>query len=82
MAEWFTCDVTSTGPAEDGTIYIRLRPIESQFTERWFKAHPTIRKEQLAVALSSMSMRSRVSAAVSATTEYSVVERLYLQRPV
>jgi len=25
LVPWYTCEITATGPAEDGVVYVRLR---------------------------------------------------------
>jgi hypothetical protein len=67
------------GPAEDGTIYIALRATDGSFNN-WFSAVPAMKKEMLATALSAMSMGKGVTASVTATTPYSVINRLYVVR--
>jgi hypothetical protein len=76
---WFACNVTMTGPAETGEIYIRLREVGGQF-EKWFSAVGQERKEMLATALTAISTGYRVTAALSTTDEYGTINRLYVTR--
>jgi hypothetical protein len=82
MPEWYTCEVTMTGPGDDGTIFVRLRPTGNEFPEAWFIANPAYKRDMLAVALSSLSLQSQVAAWLSTTTQYSQIDRLYVHRPL
>jgi hypothetical protein len=78
---WHTCDVVRTGPAEDGTIFIRLRDVGGAFPSRWFPAAGPTKREMLATALTAITTGLHVNAFLTSTTEYQgVVNRLYLSR--
>jgi hypothetical protein len=47
---WYVCEVTATGPADDGRIYIALRHVNGEF-DFWFYALPDMKREMLAAAL-------------------------------
>jgi hypothetical protein len=80
---WFDCEVIRCGPAEDGNIYIGLRPLGGQWPGwRWYSATNTQRKEMLATALTAISNQLHVSAALSTTDAYGTVERCYVARDV
>ncbi len=74
---WVNCKVTRAGPAEDGTIFIALRSTSGSFNN-WFVAVPQMEREMLAVALAAMSGDKEVTAALTATTEYATINRLYI----
>jgi hypothetical protein len=74
---WFSCTVTSTGPAEDGNVYIWLTEQTGKFNG-WFDAEPSHRKEMLAVDLAAMTSNHKVTAYVTSTDYYSQINRLYL----
>jgi hypothetical protein len=76
---WFTCNVTMTGPAESGEIYIRLREVGGSF-ERWYSAVGQERKEMLATALTAIATGYRVTVALTTTDEYGTINRLYVMR--
>lgn len=75
---WFNCQVTQTGPAEDGSVYVGLWDDKGSFKDRWFKATDKIEKEILATALTAMSTGFKVAALVEAPAQYSELKRLYL----
>jgi hypothetical protein len=78
---WHTCDVVRVGPAEDGTIFIRLRDVGGAFPSRWFPAVTSMRREMLTTALTAITTRLHVNADLTSTTEYQgVVNRLYVSR--
>jgi hypothetical protein len=76
---WTFCTVERAGPAEDGVVYIALRSTDGAFNH-WFQAEPSIKKEMLATALVAISTDKNVHAAVTDVTEYSTIQRLYVQR--
>jgi hypothetical protein len=75
---WFNCTVSMTGPAEDGTVYIRLRELTGTF-HRWYSAIPAARKEMLATALTAMSTDREVRALLTTTDQNGVINRLWLR---
>ncbi|MGC6176275.1 hypothetical protein [Lacrimispora sp. 38-1] len=79
MSLWATCKVTSTGPAEDGNIYIGLRSLDVNppFTN-WFKAVEGERKEMLATALTAISTGNNVTTLLTDSKPYSIINRLYI----
>ena len=81
MAEWVTSEVVRAGAAEDGTIYIRLRPLGGQFPgSRWFVAANQVKREMLATALTAITTQLRVNANLEARDEYKTLYRLYVSR--
>ena len=80
MAEWVTSEVVRAGAAEDGTIYIRLRPLAGQFPSRWFVAANQVKREMLATALTAITTQLRVNASIEARDEYKTLYRLYVSR--
>ncbi len=76
---WYECKVMRTGPAEDGTIFIWLREKNNNFNH-WFKTHPLVKKEMMAVALSAMAMDKGVHASLPDTKAYTTINRLYVDR--
>ena len=80
MAEWVNSDVVRAGAAEDGTIFIRLRPLANEFTARWFVAANQVKKEQLATALTAITTQLHVNANIEARDQYSRLNRLYVAR--
>ncbi len=77
---WYHCEVTRTGPAEDGVVYVMLRDTGGAFSDRWFKAVDRMKREMLATALAAMSTGRRVDAAVTSDVQYSELQRLYIVR--
>lgn len=76
---WLDCEVTATGPREDGAVFIGLKAIDGSLDGgRWFKAFPGMQKEMLATALCAMGTGMLVRAGLSDLTESSVIERLYI----
>jgi hypothetical protein len=81
MAVWVTSEVMRAGAAEDGTIYVRLRPLGGQFPgSRWFAAATQVRQEILATALTAITTRLHVNANLEALEEYQTLYRLYVSR--
>jgi hypothetical protein len=80
LVPWYTCEITATGPAEDGVVYVRLRDTGGVLSERWFKAVATMKREMLTTALAAMSSGRRVTANVANDAEYSDLNRLYVLR--
>lgn len=69
--------VTKAGPAENGVIYIALKPSDGSW-HRWFEANPAIEKEMLAAALTAVGTGKKVQVAVTDVTQYSTINRLYV----
>ena len=63
-AGWFTCNVHRTGPGW-GNVYLRLS--SSSFTQRWFRAQATQKKEILAAGLTALSAGKKVQVYVTGT---------------
>ena len=74
---WVNCDVTTAGPAENGTIYIGLRAKDNSFNN-WFQAVPAMKKEMLATALAAIGGSKPVTVYVTGTAPYSEIQRLYI----
>jgi hypothetical protein len=70
--------VTKAGPAENGVIYVALRPSDNSF-HRWFEAEPSIEKEMLAAALTAVSAGKKVQVYLTSTTAYSTIRRMYVK---
>jgi hypothetical protein len=66
MPQWFfNCEVTRTGPTSDGDkTLVQLSNRSGAFSDRWFTAAQSVRKELLATALTAISLGSRVEALV------------------
>jgi hypothetical protein len=80
---WFDCEVIRVGPAEDGKIYIGLRPLAGQWPGwRWYSAVSTQRKEMLATALTAITNELHVTVALSTTDAYGTINRCYVARDV
>lgn len=75
---WVNCEVTKTGPAADGTIFVALRADDGSF-HRWFKAVSGMKKEMLATALTAISTSKKVQVFLTDTVAYSTVNNLYLR---
>ena len=69
--------VTRAGPAENGTIYMALRPADNSF-HRWFQAEPAVADEMLATALTAVAGGKKVQVNLTGTTSYSTVRRMYV----
>jgi hypothetical protein len=78
---WFRCQVDGTGPAEDATIYVRLRDVHGAFPARWFKANVQIKREVLATSLAAVTTGFHVDTLLTSSNEYSFIQRMYLVRP-
>jgi hypothetical protein len=76
---WFSCNVTMTGPGENGNIFVRLREVNGRF-DTWFLAAASVRKEILATALTAISASLRVSVYLTTTDQYGTVNRLFVVR--
>ena len=74
---WFSCSVEKVGPAEDGVIYIWLKDRNGTFNH-WFKAVDLMKREMLATALTATTTKGAVDVALTATAEYSQLNRMYL----
>lgn len=70
--------VTKTGPAEDGTMYVALRPADGAF-HRWFKLEPAVEKEMLATALTAVAGAKTVQCYLTSTDSYATVRRMYVR---
>lgn len=75
---WVNCEVTKTGPNENGVIYIALRADDGSF-HRWFKAASGMKKEMLATALTAISTSKKVQVFLTDTVAYSWVNALYVR---
>ena len=79
MSLWVNCKVTSTGPAEDGTVFIGLRSINANPPfSAWFVAVESQKKEMLATALTAISTGNTVSTLLTDSKQYSTINRLYV----
>ena len=76
---WFTCDVRSAGPAEDGTIYISLKDVGGAFPFQWYYAVSNERREMLATALAAITSGFRLTAHLVSKDAYSQINRLYIR---
>jgi hypothetical protein len=76
---WFSCNVTMTGPGENGDIFVHLREVNGRF-DTWFLAAASVKKEILATALTAISASLRVSAYLTTTDQYGTVNRLFVVR--
>ena len=70
--------VTKTGPAEDGTMYVALRPSDNSF-HRWFKLESAVEKEMLATALTAVAGAKKVQCYLTTTNSYGTVRRMYVK---
>lgn len=68
--------VTKAGPANNGTIYVAIKPADNSW-HRWFKADPSIEKEILAAALTAVSGKKKAQVLVSTTDSYGIIQRFY-----
>jgi len=78
---WFYyCKVNRTGPAEveDGTVFIHLRESSGKF-DGWYSATPSVKREMLATALVALTSNKPVDVLLTTTTEYGVINRLYVR---
>ena len=74
---WVNCEVTRTGPAENGTIYVALRANNGSF-HNWYRATTAMKKEILATALTAVSASKKVQVYLTSTAAYSWINRLYI----
>ena len=70
--------VLKAGPADDGKIYVALRPADNSF-QRWFVAVPVVQKEMLASALTALSGGKKVQVYLSTTAENGIIRRMYVK---
>ena len=70
--------VTKTGPAENGTMYVALRPADNSF-HRWFIMEPSVEKEMLATALTAVAGAKKVQCYLTTTDSYGTVRRMYVK---
>lgn len=77
---WFDCNAIWAGPAEEGSMFIRLRERGGAW-ERWYRGFETYKKEMLAVALTAITTGFPVSALLTTSDEYGTINRLYVRRP-
>jgi len=82
MAEWLDSEVVRAGAAENGTIFIMLRPLGGEFPSRWFVAATPVKREMLATALTAITTQLRVNANIEARDQYSTLNRLYVARDI
>ena len=80
MAEWLTSAEVRVGAAENGIIYMRLRPLGGEFPSRWFEAANQVKREMLATALTAITTELHVNANIEARDEYKTLNRLYVSR--
>jgi len=80
MAELVNSAFVRAGAAENGTIFIMLRPLGGEFTARWFVAANQVKKEQLATALTAITTNLHVNANIEAREQYKTLNRLYVAR--
>jgi hypothetical protein len=81
LSQWVTSEVVRTGAAEDGTIYVRLRPLAGEFPgSRWFVAANEVKREILATALTAITTQLHVNARLVDLDQYSTLNRLYVSR--
>jgi hypothetical protein len=81
LSQWVTSEVVRTGAAEDGTVFVRLRPLGGEFPgSRWFPAAQAVKKEILATALTAITTQLHVNARLVELDEYSTLNRLYVSR--
>jgi len=73
---WYSCYIDSTGPAEDGKIYIWLRDEEGRFSG-WFSADSRIAQDALSVALDALINKKLCNVALTNTKSYSEIQRIY-----
>ncbi len=74
---WVNCTITKAGPAENDVIYIALKATDGSF-HHWFQAVPQMKREMLATALTAISGGKSVTAGLTGTTQYSTINRLYI----
>lgn len=70
--------VTKAGPAENGVIYVGLKPSDGSW-HRWFQAHPNFEKEILAAALTAVSGSKKAQVNLSTTDSYGTINRFYVK---
>lgn len=85
---WYTCNVTSAGPASDGTetpvpvVYIQLTDQGGAFTDQWFYAAEQAKDQMLATALSAISTGFTVQCGADPPdpggSPYTALSRMYL----
>ena len=75
---WFTCNVVSAGPDENGNVLVKLTDSGGAFVARWFDAVAVSKREMLATALAAMTSGFKVIALLVSTDEYSQINRLYI----
>jgi hypothetical protein len=76
---WFSCNVTMTGPGENGEIYVHLREANGHF-DAWYVAASAVKKEMLATALTAISASLQVSCYLTTTDPYGTINRLFVAR--
>ena len=78
---WVNCYVTYAGPAS-GIVYIKLKDasIPESFTEKWFIALPSEKRDMLATALAAVINGNKVVCSVDADVEYSYINAIYIAK--
>ena len=57
---WFFVDLVMSGTQDAGDTYVNLTADSGAFTGKWFKLADPIKKEGLAIALTSIATDSRI----------------------
>ncbi|MGI9598201.1 MAG: hypothetical protein ACR2QK_18705 [Acidimicrobiales bacterium] len=70
--------VTKAGPAENGVIYVALKPADDSW-HRWFQAHSSFEREILASALTAVSGSKKAQVRLTSTNSYGTIERFYVK---
>jgi hypothetical protein len=75
----YVCKVESTGAAEDDKVYVFLTDMGGEFTDRWFSAKASVKKEMLATALTALTSGLNVHAYLTSSDQGSEILRLYIR---
>jgi hypothetical protein len=76
--QWFDCSIESTGPGEDGTIWVNMTDAGGKFSQVWFIALPAIRQQVLETALVAVQGQLRCQVGVTGTGPDSQIYRIHV----
>ena len=75
--KFFDCLVNSAGPVEDGEIAVNLTATSGEFTDTWFGAWPSIRRQILETALAALQSDLHCQVGLSGTSPDSQIYRMH-----
>jgi hypothetical protein len=80
-AQFVICQVSQTGPSENGEVYVNLTEKGGAFQNRWFIATPSKRREILATALAAITTGFNVNVGLdSPAADSSQIHDMYITR--